>query len=548
MDITVLPRTTAHTLHPTHRVRHPPSHANASLSKGVLAGERIVCPWHAACYNVTTGDIEDGPGLDALPTFPVTIERGQVCVDVPAEGIPKRVVPNMCPVGAKDSRHFVVIGAGPAGATAAETLRAEGFTGMISMIAMEAELPYDRTKLSKNFRSAMESVPALRPREFYVKAGIALRLGQQVTSIDATERCLTIQPVDRPDAPSTTLHYDKLLVATGGAARTFKPHEGFTIAGADLRNIYPLRTAEDARGVVDVLKTLGGNARVVVMGSSFIGMEAAAYLTQSHTRENRATGKPDVASITVVGMEEEPFERVLGSEVGASMRALAAAKNVQFRMKALVSEFTESADRDGAVGSVLLKSGEVLPADLVIIGAGIIPATQLLEAVEGVKVERGGVEVDEYMCATRDVYVAGDIAKFPFKLAVHASSASIRVEHWNVAMDQGRIAARNMLGKLEPYCCVPFFWTSQFGANVRYAGNAMQWKTQIIQGKMEGDRPAYVVYFVTDEDRINAVMTVNKDPQGVAAYELLRMEKMPSPMEVRAAADVFDLVAHLNAV
>ena len=115
-------------------------------------------------------------------------------------------------------------------------------------------------------------------------------------------------------------------------------------------------------------------------------------------------------------------------------------------------------------------------------------------------------------------------------------------------MDQGRIAARNMLGKLEPYCCVPFFWTSQFGVNVRYAGNAMQWKTQIIQGKMDGDRPAYVVYFVTDEDRINAVMTVNKDPQGVAAYELLRMEKMPSPMEVRAAADVFDLVAHLNAV
>jgi apoptosis-inducing factor 3 len=534
------------------------SHYGAPLAKGVLAGDRIVCPWHAACFNACSGDIEDGPVLDGLASYGTKVDEatGLISVELPqgTEAIPRSVAPSMCAANPRsDPRRFVVIGAGAASAAAIEALRHNGFQGQITLLSKENDLAYDRPKLSKQMEITAPEI-MLRKPGWYESLGIEIKTGAAgtVTQVKpSTKQVIT--------ADGGAISYDKLLCASGGVPRRFLAPEKFTTPGAQLKNIFPLREIAHAVDIESAIAANGGeNCPVVIVGSSFIGMEAAAYLR----------GMKKLNKVTVLGMESVPFERVLGKEVGSYMEKVHRAKGVDFRLgnKAVVSSFNPSLKDHDSVGSVTLASGEEIVASVVIIGAGIIPSTEYLansdckdNGVEVAAVAPGGVKVDGHLCTGNpDIFAAGDLAYFPFNPkgsapGAHGSGATqmyTRIEHWDVAHDQGRVAARNMLGQEVAYDCVPFFWTQSYGKSLRYAGHCHKYDKTIVHGSLEvnaadGKGGAFTIFYVAG-DSVVAVATMDKDPQAVAAMELLRLGLMPSPALLAARED-FDLNAYLKA-
>jgi NADPH-dependent 2,4-dienoyl-CoA reductase/sulfur reductase-like enzyme/nitrite reductase/ring-hydroxylating ferredoxin subunit len=500
-----------------HAVGAKCTHYRAPLEKGVLSGDRVVCPWHAASFNVRSGDIEDGPALDHLPKFATTVKNGAVYVDVPAglstQDATKRC-PGFCTKSSDDARQFVIIGNGPAAQTAVETLRAEGFEGSITLIADENSAPYDRTKMSKNMQTRARDALMRKPEE-WSKLGVTEMLGEWVTQVDSETKQITCRS-------GKTVSYDKLLCATGGKARSFVAPERFTISGADAKNVHVMRFASDAQAVSGFVGDKGKDTRVVIVGSSFIGMEAAAHLYRR------------VQSVDVIGMETQPFERVLGLEVGEYMRKLHEREGINFHMRSTVKEFIKGPD--GEVTGVRVSDGDgseqTLEADVVVIGAGIIPSMEYLRSTVGVTLGNG-IEVDETLKAADDIYAAGDIACFPYQF--DPKKPLVRVEHWDVAADHGRVAAMGMLGRPTTYEVVPFFWTAQFSAKIRYAGHAKKPDDIIIDGVMDAENPketSFTAYYV-ENGVITAVATVSRDPEAVAAAELLRARRMPKPEYIK---------------
>eukprot|EP00994_Dinema_validum_P009649 NODE_972_length_1194_cov_77.732751_g734_i0.p1 GENE.NODE_972_length_1194_cov_77.732751_g734_i0~~NODE_972_length_1194_cov_77.732751_g734_i0.p1 ORF type:complete len:358 (-),score=101.59 NODE_972_length_1194_cov_77.732751_g734_i0:119-1138(-) len=270
-------------------VSHKCTHYGAPLKGGVLSNGRVRCPWHGACFNVKSGDIEDYPGVDSLSTFPVRVENDRVIVSLDASNFPpaKRARVASCAVTSKE--HVVIVGGGPAGATCADVLRQQGFSGRITMYCKESVLPYDRPKLSKAMSVTAAGI-ALHTEEYYTNLNITVRLGTEVTAVLAAEKVVVTATGEREA-------YDKVFVAPGGAPRKLP------VEGVDLANIFCLRNPAEANAINE--KATEG-ANVVVVGSSFVGMEVAACL---------AMKTPAPKSITVVGMEKVPFERVLGEKV-----------------------------------------------------------------------------------------------------------------------------------------------------------------------------------------------------------------------------------------
>jgi nitrite reductase/ring-hydroxylating ferredoxin subunit len=206
------------------------THYGAPLKLGVLSDDRLVCPWHAAAFNCKTGDIEDGPVLDCLPTYPVTTSStGELTVSVTIDKSSRRK-PSFCKRDSGNGETYIVVGGGPAGGAAVETLRAEGFTGKVILINKEEWLPYDRPKLSKSMQVEMEKLQ-LRNKKFYVDAGVDVLLGKGVTTVDVKSRTVTLED-------GSQLGYSKVLLATGTFCRSFKAPERFTIPGAELDNIF----------------------------------------------------------------------------------------------------------------------------------------------------------------------------------------------------------------------------------------------------------------------------------------------------------------------
>jgi NADPH-dependent 2,4-dienoyl-CoA reductase/sulfur reductase-like enzyme len=250
--------------------------------------------------------------------------------------------------------------------------------------------------------------------------------------------------------------------------------------------------------------------------------------------------------VTVIGMEAVPFERVLGPEIGKRMMDLHESKGVRFIMKSTVGKFLGS---DGRVTACAIKdsNGNItmnIDADVVIIGSGVIPATEFLKGIE--LGPMGAIKVDEYLQVrgSDTIWAAGDIAMYPH----WATGQDIRIEHYPVAMQQGRIAAKNMAGGSYKYDSIPFFWTTQYSTNIRYAGHAMMVKERIFVGNMESLQ--FVGYFVTgegDKREVSAVVTVGADPVAIAAQELMRRRAMPSPEALRGS-DLMALVHILKGV
>ncbi len=419
-------------------------HAGAPLAQGVVHGGRVICPWHKAAFCLRTGRVEAPPAVDSLAVYDVQVEGGRIWVAARDEAAAAAVD--------ADGRVFVIVGGGAAGAVAAQTLREEGFGGRVVVFDRENRVPYDRTVLSKYFLSGetgAEKSP-LQSQAYYRERRIE-RLTEAVVSLDVGAREVVC-------ASGRRMAFDAALVAPGGVA---KPA---AFGGAD---VFLLRSRADADAV---LARAERSARVVVFGASFIGMEVAASLRERGL------------DVVVVSGEHVPFEKVLGPEVGRALQGLHVRHGVEFRLGRHVVSFTD--------GFAVLDDGERIAADFVVVGHGVRPASGFL-AGAGIG-EDGGVRVDANLRVAGEVFAAGDVARFP----VYGDGAAIRVEHWRVAEQQGRVAALNMLGRGVRFDAVPVFWTIQYLKRVDYVGHAESWDSVVVHGDLA--TPAFIVYYVKD--------------------------------------------------
>ncbi|KUG06106.1 FAD-dependent oxidoreductase [Solirubrum puertoriconensis] len=492
-------------------------HYGAPLAKGKLVGEKLICPWHHACFRVPGGQLCEPPALDNLPSYPVRVADGRVYVTLPVatpkvpdspEKTPTAVTGGQVPLPTAeaelDTRTFVIVGAGPAGQMAAQTLRIEGFTGRVVLLGADAQPPYDRTKLSKGYLAgkATDDTLPLRPANFYERYGIELQPNCRVTSLDLGKRQVVL------DGDQAPLHYDALLLCPGSTPRSLPA----SVPGHDLGGLYLLRTHADAHRL---LEAAADAKEVVVVGGSFIGMEAAASLAGKEGRQ-----------ITVIAQEQEPFEKVLGLEIGRMFRGLHEQKGVRVRTGQQVAAIEGDA---GQVVGVQLASGEQLPADLVVLGIGVRPASDFLREVLPLEKD-GGLHTNEFLQVTDQVWAAGDVAY----LGLHPTGELARIEHWRVAQQQGRTAALNMLGRKQPFQNVPFFWTQQYGKSLRYVGRAAKPDEIIFHGNVAEQN--FVALYVAD-GQIKAAAAMNRDPDIICLEALMELNAMPAPDAVRDSAN-----------
>lgn len=478
-----------------HAVGATCPHAGGPLDQGVLLDGVVTCPWHKARFRLEDGALVDPPALDALPRHSIREADGRILV-APAP------LPGRAPASRSgDPRCMAIIGAGAAGAAAAQTLREEGFTGRVVMIGREGVLPYDRTVLSKYTLAGArgDEKSPLQDTAFYDSHHIE-RMAGEVVRIDPQARRIGFRD-------GASLDYDAALLATGGAPR--RPD----LPGGALPGVFVLRSAGDARAIAAAAAQA---RRVVILGAGFIAMEAAACL--------RGLG----LAVAVVAPQRVPFERQLGVQVGGAMRDLHARNGVAFHLEDAVAAIEGGA----AVERVRLRGGAVLPAELVLAGLGVRPETGMLESgmlESGMLAEDGGVVADRQLRVTEGLFVGGDIAAVPLA----EGGAPVRIEHWRVAQQHGRLAARNMLGAARASTAVPYFWTTHFGGRLDYVGHAEAWDEVVIDGDMTA--PDFVAWYVAD-GRVRAAAGWGRDRQMAAVLAQMEVRRDWTVAALRAAS------------
>jgi len=446
------------------------THYSGPLAEGLVVGDTVRCPWHRACFSLRTGEALAAPALNPLPRWRTRIEGGRVFLGEREE------IDALSSRGrsAAGPRSVVIVGAGAAGSAAAEQLRREGYGGQVMLVDPDAEAPYDRPNLSKDYLAgnAPEEWLPLRPPGFLEERGIE-RVVDSVTEIVPAEGRVVL-------ASGRALDYGALLLAPGATPVRLE------IPGSDQPQVHVLRSWADCRRLIERASAV---REAVVIGASFIGLEAAAAL--------RARG----VGVTVVAPEAVPFERTLGTELGAMLRALHEERGVRFRLGHVLKEIRQ--------GDVVLDDDTVLAAGLVLLGVGVRPRLELAEGA-GIAT-RDGIPVNEHLeTAVRGVYAAGDVALYPDP----RTGEPMRVEHWVAAQRQGQAAARNLLGRGERFTDIPFFWTSHYDVTVSYVGHARTWDEVAVSGDVWG-RDCRVSYL--RGGAVVAVATVNRDQESLAA-------------------------------
>ncbi len=375
---------------------------------------------------------------------------------------------------------FVIVGAGLAGAKAAEALREEGFDGRVVLVGAEPERPYERPPLSKDYlrgESGREKA-YVHPEAFYAEHEIELRLATAVEAIDPGAHEIVLG--------DGRLRYDRLLLATGAEPRRL------VAAGAELDGVHQLRTFADA----DALRArLDAGGRVVVVGAGWIGSEVAASARQRGLE------------VTVIEPLSVPLERVLGPEVGGVYRDLHRERGVDLRLGTGVVAF----EGDERVRSVRTTGGAV-DCDFVVVGVGVAPRVGLAQAA-GLAIGDGILVDAALRTSAPDVFAAGDVAsaEHPFL------GRRIRVEHWANAIDQGASAARSMLGQDVAYDRIPYFFSDQYDVGMEYAGHALGWDEVVLRGDPAGRE--FIAFWLADRIVVAGmnvnVWDVNEQIQGL---------------------------------
>ncbi|KFR13667.1 Apoptosis-inducing factor 3, partial [Opisthocomus hoazin] len=475
-------------------------HSGAPLSKGALKGERLRCPWHGACFNIKTGDIEEYPALDCLPCFKVTVEDGKVFVTAK-----KKVL--TLPAVTKHEQHLglsdtsrrcllnqetvLLLGGGVAALVCAETLRQEGFTGRIIMATKEKHAPYDKPKLTKEMNLKAEDI-YLRKPEFLRAHSIELWTEKEAVSVDFQK-----QKVRFMDGSSQK--YNQLLIATGSHSSSLK------VPGADLQNVCVLQTPEDSSKILE----LATGKNLVIAGASFIGTRLEAkpgFQQPAAARDaNETSLQPGAAATRCLPGEYSkqlplPFQMLQN-------------KGVKFYMK---TELCELKGKDGKVTEAVLASGEKLPADVVVVGIGAFPSSAFLKDTSIARDDRGAILVDLHMQTNiPKVFAAGDVVSFPVAL-LHGERSSIH--HQQVAEAHGHVAALNMLKKGKELHTVPFFWTTMLGKSIRYAGCGNGYTDTVVKGSLEQQK--FLIFYIRD-GFVTAAASLNCDPMVALIAEVL---------------------------
>jgi 3-phenylpropionate/trans-cinnamate dioxygenase ferredoxin reductase subunit len=384
-----------------------------------------------------------------------------------------------------DDRTFVIIGAGLAGAKAAEELRAQGFDGRLVLVGEEFERPYERPPLSKEFLrgEVAEEKVFVHPPGFYDAHGIELVSALRALDIDPAEHIVRFGTGER-------LHYDRLLLATGSAPRRL------ACPGGELDGVRYLRTLDDARMLAGDLRAA---ERVVVIGGGWIGAEVAASARQPGT------------AVAVIDPAEVLLERVLGTEVGGFYTALHERHGVELHLGTGVEALTG----DDRVRAVHTTDGQTLAADLVVVGIGVTPRTELAEGA-GLRVDNGIVTDEMLQTSAPDVFAAGDVAS-----AFHPLyGRHLRVEHWANARNQGKAVAASMLGRGEPYERVPYFYSDQYDVGMEYRGHGEGAARVAIDGDLAAGE--FVASWHADDGAVLAAMNVNVWDRGDELEVLVR--------------------------
>ncbi|KAI9635272.1 uncharacterized protein MKK02DRAFT_25715 [Dioszegia hungarica] len=488
------------------------THYGAPLEKGVLSHDgRVVCPWHGACFNLKTGDIEDSPGLDSLWKFKAEEKDGKIMVSASEKEVKSKVGKVVAATkfaqkkAAQSGKEetVVIVGGGSGGLHAIESLRMNEFMGKIVVLSEEKYAPIDRTKLSKALVDDAEKLQFRTPEVLKNDFGVDFHSGTAVTGVNTKEQKVTTS--------SGEFSYDHLILAPGA-----KPKK-IPIEGKDLENVVTLRHISDA---ASINKMITKDSEVVIIGTSFIGMEVAM-----------AVLKKEPKSVNMVGVDEIPFEAILGKEIGTAIMETMKKAGVKFHMQAEIKKLNPTSEGGSAVGSLSMKDKEDLPANLVIMGTGVAPATEFLK--ESFSLEKdGGIKVDEYLRVEgqKNVYAIGDIAHYPQA----PEGQQRRVEHWNVAGQHGREAAHNIAkpNDLVKYDKIPVFWSS-VGKGLRYVGTGGGFDDSYTDGSIDELKANQFATYQAKNGKITAVASMQKDPYVAKASELIRLGLMPTLDEIR---------------
>jgi 3-phenylpropionate/trans-cinnamate dioxygenase ferredoxin reductase subunit len=420
------------------------THYGGPLAEGLMVGDTIRCPWHHTAFHLTSGEVERPPALDDVPCWDVEERDGRIRVTTrrlrEARGSRRP---------AFQPEAVVIVGAGAAGISAANTLRREGYEAPITILDADRDVPVDRPNLSKDYLAgnAPEEWVWLRTPEFFRDYGIELRTGARVSALDVRNRRVRLED-------GSELAFGALLLAPGAS-----PVQLPIPASAELP-LRTLRNLADSRTIIADAERAGPGGRAVVIGASFIGLEVAASLRAKQLE------------VHVVAPEARPLERILGTELSGLIQRTHEQHGVVFHLGRKPTAI------DG--NAVILDSGERLRTHVAVAGVGVRPNVELAERA-GLKIDRG-VIVDEYLeTEAKGVFAAGDVARWPDA----RSGMAVRIEHWVVAERQGQIAARNMLGAHEPFTAIPFFWSAHYDLVINYSGHAESWETIDIDGDLD---------------------------------------------------------------
>ncbi|MER5451488.1 FAD-dependent oxidoreductase [Streptomyces sp. NPDC002766] len=404
---------------------------------------------------------------------------------------------------------FVIVGGGLAGAKAAETLRAEGFSGRVILICDERDHPYERPPLSKGYLLGKEERDSVFVHEpaWYARNDIELHLGETVDAIDREAKTV------RFGEDGTLVRYDKLLLATGAEPRRLD------IPGTDLAGVHHLRRLAHAERLKHVLAALGrDNGHIVIAGAGWIGLEVAAAA--------REYG----AEVTVVEPLATPLHAVLGPELGNLFAELHREHGVRFHFGA---RLTEIVGQDGMVLAARTDDGEEHPAHDVLAAIGAAPRTGLAESAGLEIADRqygGGVVVDERLrTSDPDIYAAGDVVSFPHALF----DTRLRVEHWANALNGGPAAARAMLGRDITYDRVPYFFSDQYDLGMEYSGWAPPGTYDEVVIRGDAGKREFIAFWVKN-GRVLAGMNVNVWNVTDAVQKLIRSR---TPVNTDSLAD-----------
>jgi 3-phenylpropionate/trans-cinnamate dioxygenase ferredoxin reductase subunit len=384
---------------------------------------------------------------------------------------------------------FVVVGAGLAGATAAATLRAEGYDGRLVVLGAESLRPYERPSLSKEYLRGEEAeLNWVRPLDWYEAHQVDLRLGAAVEHLDPGDREVVLETGER-------IAFDAALVATGVRNRRFE------VPGVDLQGVFDVRFAPDA---ARLRQAALGASRAVIVGAGFIGCEVAASFRQMGL------------DVTVVEFFQTTLYRVLGSELGRTVEALHRDHGVRFVLGDAVDRF----EGVGRFEAVVTKEGRTIEGDLAVVGVGTEPVTEAVDALP--LSASGGVSVDAMLqTGVPGIFAAGDVAAHD-----HPVFGPVRVEHFDNAIRMGETAARNMLGRGEVHADPHWFWSDQYDSQIQMAGYAPEWDEIVVRGSLE--ERSYAAFLLKD-GVLRAAVSLDRKRDVRRALPLIGAEIRPDP-------------------